>query len=119
MVNGLTNTARITTPDMFARNGVLHIIDNVLLFGSILPSLVEIVASQDELSDLEAALAASGDDIANALSGAGPFFLLAPTNAALAAMDTQLAAVLVSEPGRPGARGSPHPVALLWLSLQR
>jgi transforming growth factor-beta-induced protein len=99
MVNGLTNTARITTPDMFARNGVLHIIDNVLLFGSILPSLVEIVATQPALSDLGAALAASGDDIANALSGAGPFLLLAPTNAALAAMDTQLAAVLFSEAG--------------------
>jgi transforming growth factor-beta-induced protein len=97
VINGFANTARVVTPDVFARNGVVHIIDNVLLFGSILPSLVEIVAAQAELSSLEGALATSG--LVDALSGVGPFLLLAPTNTALAAMDSQLAAVLFSDPG--------------------
>ncbi|WP_081997672.1 fasciclin domain-containing protein [Wocania ichthyoenteri] len=77
----------IVVTDVQAANGVIHVIDKVVL-----PKLPENIVSKayntPELSILYAALQAADGDLANVLSGEGPFTVLAPTNDAFAAFLT-------------------------------
>lgn len=78
-----------------AKNGVVHIIDNVLIPNHIqeqyeawlargsakspaLPNLVQLVLSVPSLSTLATALSAA--NLVNVLEGPGPFTVLAPSN---------------------------------------
>ncbi|TVQ91007.1 MAG: fasciclin domain-containing protein [Deltaproteobacteria bacterium] len=74
------NTAKVDAPDVFASNGVVHVIDQVILP----PNLVDAAELAGFEDGLLAAVAASDDaeGIAGALSGPGPFTVFAPTNAA-------------------------------------
>jgi transforming growth factor-beta-induced protein len=81
-VNGLN----VTEADIEASNGVIHVIDNVLLP----PTVVDLAASVTPLSSLVGAIGTAADidattSVAGALSGAGPFTVFAPDNAAFAA----------------------------------
>jgi len=85
----LVNDAQITTTDIVASNGVIHVIDKVLVpesFGK--DSIVGIAAGNPDFSILVAALKKA--DLANTLSGAGPFTVFAPTNAAFEKLLTAL-----------------------------
>jgi len=82
------NDAMITTPNVKATNGVIHIIDKVLTppdYHS--ATIVDIAANLTaaNLSIFVAAVAAA-KDVAATLSGPGPFTVCAPTNAAFAAL---------------------------------
>jgi len=82
------NDAMITTPNVKATNGVIHIIDKVLTppdYHS--ATIVDIAANLTaaNLSIFVAAVAAS-KDVAATLSGPGPFTVCAPTNDAFAAL---------------------------------
>jgi len=72
----------VTAADNEASNGVVHIIDGVLLPPSGLrddkPNIVELAQSVDDLSTLVAAVVAG--DLAETLSSPGPFTVFAPTN---------------------------------------
>merc|ERR1712048_126767 len=72
----------VTAADNQASNGVVHIIDGLLLPPSGLhdaaPNIVELAQSVDDLSTLVAAVVAG--DLADTLSSAGPFTVFAPTN---------------------------------------
>merc|ERR1712054_280130 len=72
----------VTAADNEASNGVVHIIDGVLLPPSGLrndkPNIVELAQSVDDLSTLVAAFVAG--DLAETLSSPGPFTVFAPTN---------------------------------------
>merc|ERR1712151_308873 len=72
----------VTAADNQASNGVVHIIDGVLLPPSALrdsqPNIVELAQSVDDLSTLVAAVVAG--DLAETLSSPGPFTVFAPTN---------------------------------------
>lgn len=80
--------ARVTTADVDASNGVVHIIDKVI----VPPTVVNQALNNPNFSTLVAALTRSGlgVDYVSILSGAGPFTVFAPTNAAFAALLTEL-----------------------------
>ncbi len=79
--------AKIIKKDQQAINGVVHVIDEILLPKSILgqlfpeKSILELVSENSELSLLNEAITKAG--LTNALSTDGPFTVLAPSNAAI------------------------------------
>lgn len=86
-VNGsvmLNGSSRVTTADVEATNGVIHIINKVILP----PSVVDIALQNDNFSILVAALTRNdhSTDFVSILSGDGPFTVFAPTNAAFVAL---------------------------------
>ena len=84
--------ANVTTPDVEASNGVVHIVDKVLLPSSAveflaslqLKTIVEIAVETDDLSLLVDALVQANAGLVETLSGEGPFTVFAPTNQAFA-----------------------------------
>ncbi|WP_163324970.1 fasciclin domain-containing protein [Draconibacterium mangrovi] len=81
-VNGgvMINNAKVTTADVMASNGVIHVIDKVLLP----PTVVDLATYSDNFSSLVSAVVKA--DLAGALSADGPFTVFAPTNNAFAAL---------------------------------
>jgi transforming growth factor-beta-induced protein len=80
----LNNTSKVIATDVVATNGIIHVIDKVLLP----PTVVEIAQQNSMFSTL--VLAVIKADLAGTLSGAGPFTVFAPTNDAFAALFTTL-----------------------------
>ena len=80
-LNGTTN---VTSPDVMASNGVIHVIDKVLLPTDV----VDIAINNSNFSILVEAVVKA--DLVDALKGEGPFTVFAPTNAAFEALFTQL-----------------------------
>ncbi|GLU45521.1 fasciclin domain-containing protein [Allomuricauda sp. NBRC 101325] len=82
--------AQVTTADVEASNGVVHIIDKVLLpqaiideIGDILlKPITDLVMGNENLENLLAALLAADGDLPAVLRGDGPFTVLAPTDEA-------------------------------------
>jgi len=74
---------KVTSADNIASNGVVHIIDGVLLPPQ-LPNIVKLAESVKDLSTLVSALVAA--DLVDTLVSPGPFTVFAPTNAAFAAL---------------------------------
>ena len=70
------NTASVSTADIDASNGTIHIIDAVLG----LPDIVDHAIANPDFSSLVAALGAADGDLVSALQGDGPFTVLAPNN---------------------------------------
>jgi len=70
------NTATVTTADIDASNGTIHIIDAVLG----LPDIVDHAIANPEFSSLVTALGAADGNLVSALQGDGPFTVLAPNN---------------------------------------
>jgi len=78
------NTATVTTANVAASNGVVHIINKVLLPpGFSIPTIPELAASAN-LTTLVTAL--QDANLVATLGGAGPFTVFAPTNEAFAAV---------------------------------
>lgn len=91
IVDGRNRRANIAATDIQASNGVVHVIDKVLLPAN--KNIVETAqalaaASPAEFTILVEAVVAA--DLAGTLSGAGPFTVFAPTDAAFAALLTEL-----------------------------
>merc|ERR1712039_315637 len=83
------NDANVVTPDVLATNGVVHVVDGVLLPPSKLSAeptknIVELAQSVDDLSTLVTAVVAG--DLVDTLSSPGPFTVFAPTNDAFGAL---------------------------------
>lgn len=80
----LNGSVAITATDLAATNGVLHVIDTVLLPPAPAPSILDVAASRHELSILAAAVTRAG--LAGALDdGSARLTVFAPTDAAFAA----------------------------------
>ena len=80
----LNGESKVTAADILATNGVIHVIDKVLLP----PTVVNLAINNPQFSILvEAVLKA---ELAGTLSGAGPFTVFAPTNAAFEELFTTL-----------------------------
>ncbi len=75
------NEAMVTTTDIEASNGIIHVIDAVILPPA---SIAEIAASTPDFSTLVTALEAA--DLVGTLAGEGTFTVFAPTNAAFEAL---------------------------------
>jgi transforming growth factor-beta-induced protein len=90
IVDATETNAAVTTADVKASNGVVHIIDKVLLPQEVLDllaamslkTIVEIAVETDDLSLLVNALGQADAGLVETLSGNGPFTVFAPTNAA-------------------------------------
>lgn len=86
ITDGRNRTAKITTTDVLATNGVVHLVDKVLLPAD--KTIVQTAQSTPDFSILVEAVVAA--DLAATLSQPGPFTVFAPTNAAFAALLTEL-----------------------------
>ena len=79
------NEAMVTVADIAADNGVVHVIDAVLLPPApVSNTVVDIIVNSEDHTVLEAAVLAA--DLAGALSAEGPFTVFAPTDAAFTAL---------------------------------
>ncbi len=87
-----TRTANITATDVLATNGVIHVIDKVILPtpapAPVAPDLVALAQSNPNLSILVEAVVAAG--LVDTLKGTGPFTVFAPTNAAFTELLAEL-----------------------------
>ena len=86
------NNANVKTADVLASNGVVHIVNAVLLpprhaltAGK---TIVDLAVATPELSTLVTALKAA--DLVDTLSGKGPFTVFAPTNEAFKKLATEI-----------------------------
>jgi len=75
------NNSTVTTADVAAQNGVVHVIDTVLM-PSGMDTIVDLAVATPDLSTLVTALKAA--DLVKTLEGKGPFTVFAPTNEAFA-----------------------------------
>ena len=80
----INNTATVVVADVVGTNGVIHVIDKVLLP----PSVVGIAINNSTFSTLVSAVVKAG--LAETLQGVGPFTVFAPTNDAFQALLTAL-----------------------------
>jgi uncharacterized surface protein with fasciclin (FAS1) repeats len=93
MINGAT----VVVADILADNGVVHVIDAVLLPPAPQPiTVVDIIVNSDVHNTLEAAVVAAG--LVEILSGTGPFTVFAPTDNAFAALPAGTIETLLSDP---------------------
>ena len=85
------NSANVIQADIMATNGVIHVIDEVLLPPS--EDIVDkaISFNPDEFNSLVAAVVQA--DLVNTLKSQGPFTVFAPTDAAFAALGVDLASL--------------------------
>merc|ERR1711879_638306 len=78
--NVMIDNAMVTVADIMADNGIVHVIDAVLLPTPPSNTVVDIIVNSPDHTILETAVIAA--DLAGALSGTGPFTVFAPTDAA-------------------------------------
>ncbi|MCS6847517.1 MAG: fasciclin domain-containing protein [Anaerolineae bacterium] len=86
----MINDAKVITADVAASNGVIHIIDTVILPPSMATesTIADKVATTGLFETLATALQAAG--LVDTLKGEGPFTVFAPTNEAFAKLDKAL-----------------------------
>ena len=79
------NDSQVTMTDIQTSNGVIHVIDTVLTLPAAPPgNIIAVASGNPDFSTLVTAIQAAG--LVDTLSGAGPFTVFAPTNAAFAAL---------------------------------
>ena len=95
------NDAMVVLTDFMADNGIVHVIDAVLVPPAdtmvvVDSSVVDIIVGSAVHETLEAAVIAA--DLVDALSGEGPFTVFAPTDSAFAALPEGLLDTLLADP---------------------
>lgn len=100
--NVFVNLSRVTTADVGAINGIIHVIDRVLLppvelpaDASSLPSILETAVAAGSFNTLVAALQATGLD--TTFASEGLFTVFAPTDAAFALLGTDTINALLED----------------------
>lgn len=78
----LNNRASVTQANIEATNGVIHVIDSVIMTQNV----VGLALNDERFSTLVSALQVFGNTYINTLSGNGPFTVFAPTNDAFQAL---------------------------------
>jgi len=87
ITDAVLNQATVTTADVPASNGVIHVIDSVLVPPGVL-TVVQMAQANPTFSTLVQAVVTA--NLATTLSGSGPFTVFAPTDDAFAAALTEL-----------------------------
>ena len=87
--------AKVTEPDVIASNGIIHVIDKVLMPPADALDIPATAASTGAHDSLVAALTQA--DLVSALQAEGPFTVFAPTDAAFAAAGIDLASFDTAE----------------------
>lgn len=91
--NVYINDAMVTVADLEADNGVVHVIDAVLMPTT---TVVDIIVSSPLHNTLETAVLAAG--LEDDLAGEGPFTVFAPVDAAFAALPDGVLDALLADP---------------------
>ncbi len=89
------NNAKVIVANLIGINGVVHVIDAVLISQQ-LPTIFEIVSNSEIHNTLETALVASSLD--GTLNSSGSFTLFAPTDAAFEALPAGVLDALLADP---------------------
>jgi transforming growth factor-beta-induced protein len=86
--------AKLTTPDVMASNGVIHVIDSVLIpkAPAAAKNIVQTAVAAGQFKTLASLLNKAG--LAGTLQGKGPFTVFAPTDAAFAKVPKAMLAAL-------------------------
>jgi uncharacterized surface protein with fasciclin (FAS1) repeats len=93
----LNQNATVVATDIEASNGIIHVIDAVILPPAPpKPTIKEMAVNNPDFSTLVAALQAAKLD--GAMDGAGPFTVFAPTNAAFEALPAGTLEALLKDP---------------------
>lgn len=110
------NDATVTTADIMASNGVIHVVDSVLLPPSMtsqptMPTadIVDTAVAAGDFTTLATALKAAG--LVDTLKGPGPFTVFAPTDAAFAKLPLGTLDSLLANPDQLRAVLTYHVVA--------
>ncbi len=97
------NDANITATDILATNGVIHVIDKVILPPAEEPTaeaptmdIVDTAVAAGSFNTLVTAVQAAG--LVDALKGEGPFTVFAPTDEAFAAVPAETLEALLADP---------------------
>jgi transforming growth factor-beta-induced protein len=94
--------AKVTTPDVMASNGVIHVIDSVLIPKAAptapAKNVVQTAVAAGQFKTLASLLTKAG--LAGALQGKGPFTVFAPTDAAFAKVPKATLAALAKNPAK-------------------
>lgn len=78
----INNATNVTTADISATNGVIHVVDRVIL-----PlDIVGHAAANSNFTSLVSSLGSASGGLVNVLNGAGPFTVFAPVNSAFNAI---------------------------------
>jgi uncharacterized surface protein with fasciclin (FAS1) repeats len=88
LTDAVLTSARVTQADVSASNGVVHVIDKVLVPPGVL-NVVQMAQLNPAFSTLVGAIVSR--NLTGALSAPGPFTVFAPTNAAFTAIQTTVA----------------------------
>lgn len=91
--NVFVNQAQVVLPDIFTSNGLIHVIDEVILPPS---NIVDTAVADGRFTTLVAAVQAAG--LAETLSGEGPFTVFAPTDDAFAKLPAGTVEALLADP---------------------
>lgn len=86
ITDGRNRTSKVVTPDVAASNGVVHIVDKVILPAN--RTIVQTAQALPQFSILVESVVAA--NLATTLSGTGPFTVFAPTDTAFANLLTEL-----------------------------
>jgi transforming growth factor-beta-induced protein len=91
------NDAQVTTTDVQASNGIIHVIDSVLLPPASTPkvanNIIDVAAQNGSFTTLLAAVDAAG--LTSTLQGPGPFTVFAPTDTAFKLLGPDTIAALL------------------------
>ena len=98
-INGMMDvfinaTAQVTTADLDATNGVVHVLNGVILPPAL--NVADVVINSDVHTTLEGAVISAG--LAPTLMADGSFTVFAPTDAAFAALDPAVLTTLTNDP---------------------
>jgi uncharacterized surface protein with fasciclin (FAS1) repeats len=94
--NVMINNAMVTVADIPADNGVVHVIDAVLLPPALPATVVDIIVDSEDHNTLETAVIAA--ELDDDLSAEGPFTVFAPTDAAFDALPAGALDDLLADP---------------------
>lgn len=92
--DAVLTTAHVTSADVPASNGVIHVVDKVLVPPGVL-TVVQMAEANPLFSSLVGAVVAA--DLQATLGGAGPFTVFAPTNDAFAAIQSTVAGLSTAQ----------------------
>lgn len=91
----MINDSQVIITDIEASNGIIHVIDSVLLPPAETPDIVEIAVGDGRFTTLVAALGAAG--LVETLQSEGPFTVFAPTDEAFAKLPEGTVAALLKD----------------------